>query len=132
MQIQPGVKDIRTALANAIADSQDGLSTTHSPSEGGNFSSSEGGNTSSLRERQGLGSAQGTGQTTPGSLGSSNPFGQAQSGAPIQRNSRSIRRLMSEKSFTMDTVYSGMVMDGDLPSEPLEVIPPSPSAREDQ
>lgn len=30
---------------------------------------------------------------------------------------------MSEKSFTMDTVYSGMIMDGDLPSEPLEVHP---------
>jgi hypothetical protein len=27
---------------------------------------------------------------------------------------------MSEKSFNMDTVYSGMVMDSDLPSEPLE------------
>ena len=119
-QIQPGVKDIRTALANAIADSQDGLSTTHSPSEAGNLSSSEG--FSSIRERQGLGGgAQGTGQTTPGSLGSSNPFGQAQGGGLIQRNSRSIRRLMSEKSFTMDTVYSGMIMDGDLPSEPLEV-----------
>ena len=122
LQIQPGVKDIRTALANAIADSQDGFS-THSPSEA-NYSSE---NLSFLKDRQGLASNQGTGTgttgaTTPGSLGSSNPFAQNQQGQNlIQRNSRSIRRLMSEKSFTMDTVYSGMIMDGDLPSEPLEV-----------
>jgi hypothetical protein len=29
---------------------------------------------------------------------------------------------MSEKSFTMDTVYSGMVLDNDMPSEPLEGV----------
>ena len=120
LQIQPGVKDIRTALANAIADNQDGFS-TQSPSEA-NYSSEN----LLLKDRQGLGSNQGTektGATTPGSMGSSNPFGQTQGQPLIQRNSRSIRRLMSEKSFTMDTVYSGMIMDGDLPSEPLEVGP---------
>ena len=115
------MKDIRTALANAIAEAQDGTYSTQSPSEA-NLSSEQ-----SLRDRQALG---GTGATTPGSLGSHNPFQQAQSGAPlIQRNSRSIRRLMSEKSFTMDTVYSGMIMDGDLPSEPLEVNSRLPASR---
>ena len=123
LQIQPGVKDIRTALANAIADGQDSFS-NNSPSET-NLSESQG--LGSLNDRLGLGgtggSMHGTGTTTPGgtSISGSNPFQAAQGGGLIQRNSRSIRRLMSEKSFTMDTVYSGMVMDGDVPSEPLEV-----------
>ena len=46
-------------------------------------------------------------------------------GGQAMHRPRSIRRLMSEKSFTMDTVYSGMVLDSDLPSEPLEVRLPS-------
>ena len=37
--------------------------------------------------------------------------------------------MMSEKSFTMDTVYSGMVLDSDMPSEPLEVLAPFSNTR---
>ena len=55
--------------------------------------------------------------------GGVNPFAaQTNSGPPMHRP-RSIRRLMSEKSLRMDTVYSDMVMDSDVPSEPLEVLP---------
>lgn len=116
------MKDIRTALANAIADGQESFGgSARSPSET-NLSESQG--LGSLNDRLGLGGSFQGGTTTPGgtSLSGSNPF-YGQGGPPIQRNSRSIRRLMSEKSFTMDTVYSGMVMEGDLPSEPLEVKP---------
>ena len=55
--------------------------------------------------------------------GGVNPFAGATSSGPPMHRPRSIRRLMSEKSLPMDTVYSGMVMDSDVPSEPLEVLP---------
>jgi len=64
------------------------------------------------------------GATTPGGT---NAFGSVTGGGQGQiHRPRSIRRLMSEKSFNMDTVYSGMLMESDLPSEPLEVGPPPP------
>lgn len=100
-QIVPGVKDIRSTLANAIADSQDGGS--QAPGSQAPESTDPGG----ISERQSLG-----GPTTPGSMAGPQPFG--------TYKPRSIRRLMSEKSMTMDTVYSGLLSD-DTPSDPLEV-----------
>lgn len=114
VQIQPGVKDIRTALANAIADGGDSY-TDRSPTDGG------------MNDRQSLGGGS-HGGSFSGSMGGTNTpggtnaFGSVTGGGSqgqIHRP-RSIRRLMSEKSFNMDTVYSGMLMDNDLPSEPLE------------
>lgn len=107
LQIQPGVKDIRTALANALAEGQE-TSGTLSPSEGG------------MNERQGLGSFSGLNTPVGGQSTASYPFGGPCNG-PTMHRPRSIRRLMSEKSIAMDTVYSGMVLESDVPSEPLEV-----------
>lgn len=115
VQVQPGVKDIRAALAAALASDGQPVSGSQSPTGAG------------MAERQSLGGGMGSGLSTPlGSQSTHNPFGVVSAGGPTMHRPRSIRRLMSEKSFTMDTVYSGMVLDSDVPSEPLEV-PPLPN-----
>ena len=103
------MKDIRTALANAIAESQDPYGIP-SPTEG------------STADHEGNAALDGDDGPRYGGV---NPFAaQTNSGPPMHRP-RSLRRLMSEKLLPMDTVYSGMVMDSDMPSEPLEVLPPA-------
>ena len=90
------MKDIRSSLASALSESHDGGSSQQLDDV-----------PSSLAERQSIGAA-----STPGGMGSTQSFG--------TYKPRSIRRLMSEKSMTMDTVYSGALLD-ETPSEPLEV-----------
>ena len=85
LQIVPGVKDVRTTLANAIAEAQ----------EGGSSQAPESDAPAGMSERQSIG-----GSTTPGSLQSSQPpFG--------TYRPRSIRRLMSEKSMTRKRMTNG-------------------------
>ena len=100
LQIVPGVKDIRSTLANALAEGQ---SQDSSGPQAESLSDILG---AGITDRQSIDKP-----ITPGanlqSFGSYRP--------------RSIRRLMSEKSMTMvDSLYASSSVEE--PSEPLEVL----------